>query len=154
MFSSALALHSIVRWVVVLAGLWAAGRGIAAWIGARPWTAADDRAARLFVLALDLQVLIGLVLYSLVSPITTGAFRNMGSVMQNEVLRFWVAEHPTAMVLALAFAHVGRVRVRRASDGAVKRRRAAIFFGLALLLVLLGTPWPFSAVARPLWRAW
>ena len=31
-----------------------------------------------------------------------------------------------------------------------RHRTAAIFFTLGLLLILLGTPWPFRAIGRPL----
>ncbi len=90
-------------------------------------------------------------MYVFVSPITTAAFQNMSATMQNSIVRFWVVEHPTAMLLALVLTHVGRARVRRTDDGALRHRRAAWFFGLAILLVLLGLPWPWSPVARPLW---
>ena len=150
MYGLTLTPHSLVRWVVILAGLFAALRGLAGWLGRKPWTIDDDRTGRVFVISFDTQILIGLVMYVFVSPITTSAFQNMGGAMQNAGVRFWVVEHPTAMILGLALAHIGRVRVTRAEDAALKHRRAAIYFGLALLLVLLGSPWPFTPVARPL----
>lgn len=146
-----LLLHSLLRWIVIVLGLLAAGRGLAGWLGRKPWSPADDRAGLLFVTGLDVQVLIGLLLYAVLSPITTGAFQNMGGAMQNAVVRFWVVEHLMAMVLGLVLAHLGRVRVRAAAEPSLRHRRAAIFFGFALLLVLAGVPWPFMPVARPLW---
>ena len=96
-------------------------------------------------------MLLGLLLYLALSPITTGAFRNMGAAMQNSVVRFWVAEHVTIMLVALALVHVGRVRLLRAATDRARHFTAALFFGLATLLVLLGTPWPFMPVSRPWW---
>jgi hypothetical protein len=151
MFSVVLTLHSLMRWVVILLGVVATGRGKLGWFLKRRWTPADDRVGRLFVAAFDVQVLLGLMLYLVLSPITTGAFRNMGAAMQNSVVRFWVAEHITAMILGLALAHIGRVRLGRATDDRGRHRTAVWFFGFALLLVLLGTPWPFSPAPRPLW---
>lgn len=151
MYALVLPLHSLLRWVVVLTGLVAAARGLAGWLGRRSWSPLDDRAGLLFVTTFDVQLLVGLVMYLFVSPITTSAFQHMGGAMQNSVVRFWVVEHLTAMLLGLALAHVGRVRVRRADEPALKHRRAAILFGFALLLVCAGTPWPFMPVARPLW---
>ena len=151
MYGLLIPLHSLLRWAVILLGLLAAGRGLAGWLGRKPWSPADDRAGLLFVTSVDLQVLVGLLMYTLVSPITTSAFQHMAGAMQNSVVRFWVIEHPAPMLLALAWAHVGRPRIRRAEDSSLKHRRALVYFGLALLLVLLGTPWPFMPVARPLW---
>ena len=36
------------------------------------------------------------------------------------------------MIVAIALAHVGRVRVRKATDSESKHKRALIFFGLSL----------------------
>ncbi len=144
-----LTLHSLMRWVVILLGLWVVGRAKFGWFFKRPWTEADDLGGRFFVIAFDVQVLLGLLLYFVLSPITTGAFQNMGASMQNSVVRFWVAEHITGMLIALALAHIGRVRVRRAADGQSKHWRVVWFFGFALLIVLLATPWPFMPVGRP-----
>jgi hypothetical protein len=53
------------------------------------------------------------------------------------------------MILAVVFAHLGRPRRAGASPG----RRAFVWFGLALLAILLATPWPFMPQARP-WVRW
>ena len=151
MHSATLTLHALVRWAVILLGLYATGRAKLGWFGKRPWTGADNQAGLWFVTSFDIQALLGLILYLALSPITTGAFQHMGGAMQNTVVRFFVVEHVTAMLLGLALAHIGRVRVRRASTDHARHRTAAISFGFALLLVLLGTPWPFMPVARPLW---
>jgi hypothetical protein len=68
------------------------------------------------------------------------------------MLRFWTVEHPVVMVAAVVLAHVGRVLAGKATDADKKRKRLLICFGLALLLMLLRTPWPGMANARPLFR--
>lgn len=149
MFATTLLLHSLLRWIVVALGLLAAVRGCAGWMGARAWTPADDRAGRFFTLALDLQVLLGLLLHLFLSSITTAAFQNMGVAMQNQAARYWTVEHPLLMMAALVLAHLGRARARRADDPARRHRLAGIFFTVAVILILVGIPWPFSSVARP-----
>ena len=144
-----LAVHSWVRWLVLISGLLAVLRAFRAARGT--WSAADDRAGFWFVMLLDLQVLIGLLLYVWLSPITHEAFRGMGAAMKSRSLRFWAVEHVFGMVVALAFAHVGRVRIRKA-DPARRRKLAAIFFGLALLALLASIPWPGTPNGRPLLR--
>jgi hypothetical protein len=144
-----LAVHSWVRWLVLISGLLAVGRALRGSRGA--WSAADDRTGFWFVMLLDLQVLIGLALYAWLSPITHEAFRDMGAAMKSSSLRFWAVEHIVGMLLAVAFAHVGRVRIRKA-DPARRRRIATIFFGLALLVILASIPWPGTPNGRPLLR--
>jgi hypothetical protein len=143
-------LHSLLRWLVIAFGLMAVIRALSGVTGRRPWTPLDERAGRLFVIGLDIQMLIGLILYGLLSPFTRAAFADMGAAMRDPLLRFYAIEHLVLMVCAVALAHVGRARTRKTSSAPARQRTAAIFFTLSLLLVLLGTPWPFRAVGRPL----
>ena len=150
MYSTALIFHSLLRWVVLLAGLLAVGRACAGWTGKRPWSTADNRAGIWFTAALDLQLLVGLLLHLALSPLTQAAMENVAATMQNSSLRFWFVEHPFGMVIALVLAHVGRVRIRRASTDASRHRVAAILFGIAMVVILLLSPWPGTSNARPL----
>ena len=151
MYSLALGAHSILRWLVILSGLAAAGRAVASW-SARYWTPADDRAGLLFTITLDVQILVGLVLYFFLSPIMTSSLSNFGAAMSNDVARFWALEHPALMIGALAFAHIGRARSKRGPEPARRHRRAAVAYILALVAVLAAIPWPSLAYARPLVR--
>lgn len=151
MYPSVLLLHSWLRWAVVLAGLFALYRGIGGWAGTRAWSRVDDRAGFWFAMSLDLQMLIGLLLYFFLSPFTTEALNDFGAAMKNPGLRFWAVEHVFGMVLAIALAHIGQARVRKATASR-KHRVAAIFFGLALLAVLASIPWPGMPNGRELFR--
>ena len=117
----------------------------------RPWTPLDDSVSRWFVISLDVQVLLGIVIYMFFSPYTMSAWRNIGGVMGEAVGRFWVVEHLVGMLAAVSFAHVGRVRIRKA-DPTRRHFLAAVFFGLALVIMIISIPWPFSPAARPVLR--
>ncbi len=149
MYEALLFVHSWLRWAVLLLGVYAFARAAAGRFTRRPWTPVDDKAGRSFVIALDLQVVFGLLLYFFFSSFTMAAWRDMGGAMADAVIRFWAVEHVVGMLVATAFVHVGRVRVRKASDSPRKHFMAAIFFGLALVLMLVSTPWPFGNVDRP-----
>ena len=150
MYSATVVLHSLLRWVVILTGLAAAGRGIIGW-NKRSWTSTDDRAGVLFIGALDIQMLLGLLLYVGLSPTVSAAFRNIGGAMQDPVLRFFLVEHAVGMLIAIVLAHIGRVRTKKAMPESSKHRAAAVFFGLAIVLILLSIPWPGMPAGRPLW---
>ena len=150
MYTAALVVHSWLRWVIIILGVIAAVRALTA--GRRPWTRIDHRIARLFGITFDIQALIGLILYFLLSPFTREALRSFGAAMQSSGLRFWAVEHPFGMFLALALVHIGNGRIRKTSDDRRKHRSAAIFFTLALIVMLLTIPWPGMANGRPLYR--
>lgn len=143
--------HSWLRWLVlvmVVLALVRAARGA----GGGAWTSADDSAGKWFVTALDIQILVGLILYFFLSPYTSGIWSNMGTVMRDPLLRFLAVEHFVGMMVAAAFAHVGRARIRKTSDPAKRHTTALIFFGLSLIVMAGSIPWPFMTVGRPLFR--
>jgi hypothetical protein len=150
MYETALALHSLVRWLVVLAGLWAVAAAFSA-ARRREWTPADNTPGLLFVLGLDLQLLLGLALFLFLSPVTRAAMLDVGAAMKSSASRFWIVEHPTLMIAAVVLAHAGRVAARRAGSYRAGNR-AQFWFALAMVAVLLGTPWPFGGHPRPWFR--
>lgn len=150
MYSVVLILHSIVRWVILTAGLLAVARAWSGWRGQRPWGTADNKAGTWFVAALDLQLLVGLALHFVLSPLTQIAMSDPAAAMQSSGLRFWFVEHPLGMIVGLVLAHVGRVRIRKAVTDVSRHKVATIFFALAFLAIVLSSPWPWTANARPL----
>ena len=115
MYSAVLIVHSWLRWVVIVAGLYAAARGLLGGSRHASWTPADDRAGFWFVMFLDLQLTIGLVLYLFLSPFASAALHDIGGAMKDPVLRFWAVEH------VLRHAHRRGARPRRAGAGAAHR---------------------------------
>jgi hypothetical protein len=140
MYTLLLYLHSYNRWLVLLAAavaLWTSWRG---WLGGGAWGRTEDIAARAFRGLLDLQVLLGLVLYGL-SPIVRTALGDLNTAMSVKELRFFGVEHITGMLIALAFLHAGSARIRRAPTNAAQLRQAAIWQTLAAVSILVSIPW-------------
>lgn len=154
MYLVVLLFHSWVRWLVVAVGVLAVVRFVLGWLGHRAWQPLDGRLAIIFPTLLDIQVLVGLLLYFFVSPITTGALKNFGGAMSNAVTRFYAVEHLLIMLVALVVAHVGSILVKRRSAAPARFRLGAILFGLAVLFILLAIPWPFvgAGANRPWFR--
>jgi hypothetical protein len=150
MYPVILTAHSWLRWAILLFAVVATLRAITGWQNRRSWTAADDRAGLLLVIAVDLQVLLGLLLYFVYSPYTALALDDFGNAMRTPALRFWAVEHVFGALTGIALVHVGRVRGRKSSDSLRRHRTTAIFFALALIAILAAIPWPGTPNARPL----
>lgn len=133
--------HNILRWVVLLTALFAIIRAITGLSFRRTFMKEDDRAGLWFTIAMDLQLLIGIVLYFFLSPITTLALQNFGGAMSDPGQRFFAVEHTSMMLLAVIIAHVGRSLSRKAPTPAQKHRRALIFYAIALVIVIAAIPW-------------
>lgn len=141
MYSIVLTLHSLIRWLVLLAGLLAAARAIFGWLSNADWISFDNRLGLAFTIGLDVQTLFGLLLYLFLSPITKQAFADFGAAMGDASLRFFALEHIFYMIIALALAHVGRSLSKGAADVRRKHRSAAILFTLSMALILIAIPW-------------
>jgi hypothetical protein len=141
MHELALVLHSWVRWIVIITGILAtAGAAASTSNGSSRWS-------RIFTIALDVQFLLGLVLL-----FTLNLFSDMAATMSDPVARFYAVEHGTIMLIAIALGHMGTVLARKAKSPGSARTRALVCYGLATLLILVGTPWPGMRDDRPLFR--
>ncbi len=152
MYTAILLAHSWLRWAVLLLGLFAIVLAVSGAITRRPWRSLDDRAGALFTTALDIQMLVGLVLYFLLSPITRAALSDFGAAMGSSGPRFFAVEHVFGMVVGIVLAHRGRSRVRKITDPVSRHRVAAVFLVLAMIAILASIPWSGTPNARPLIR--
>ena len=121
----------------------------------RAKTAALGRADRwglALMTALDLQMLLGLLLYLVLSPTMQEILQNFSAAMQDRVARFWAVEHISTMLVAVMLVHVGRVLARRVATPEAKRTRLVLCFGIATLAMIAATPWPGTTNGRPLFR--
>jgi hypothetical protein len=147
MYNTFLIFHNILRWAVLIGGVLAIGHAFWGWFGKKEWTPTGSQFGLLFTISMDLQLLLGLLLYFVFSPITTKAFSDFGGAMGDGNVRFYLVEHIFGMVLAVALVHIGRSRAKKMSADLQKHKTAAIFFTIALVVVLASIPW-----ARPLLR--
>ena len=145
MYPVILGLHNVVRWLVIIAGVWAVTCAWRGWAQHRVWTGLDWRASRLFVGALDLQLLLGILLYAVFSPLTRHAFRDVGSAMRDAPVRYFFVEHVAIMLGAIVIAHVGLARLKRDANDHARFQTAALWLGIALAVIIGFLPW-----ARPL----
>ncbi|HVL68690.1 MAG TPA: hypothetical protein VM364_15615 [Vicinamibacterales bacterium] len=108
-------------------------------------------AGKWFTILLDVQIVLGLLLYFFLSPFTKVALNDFGAAMGNSQLRFFAVEHLFGMVIGTALAHIGTVKIRKAAADR-RARLAMIFYGLALVAILISIPWPGMPAGRPLFR--
>jgi len=147
-----LVIHNLLRWFILLFGIWTVLNAISGLVGKKAFTPPDGRSSFLFTISMDLQLLVGLGLYF--SGAWFDRLKHLGDNMKDANLRFFTMEHELLMILAWILVHVGRVVVKKAITSPVKFKRSLIFFGITLLLILIAMPWPFrEAVARP-WFRW
>lgn len=147
-----LIVHSYLRWLVLAALCFACLRHTRRWVSGAGWDRLDERSQVATLGALDLQFLLGLVLYVLLSPFPRALLSDVAAGMKNAQVRFFGMEHALGMLIAVALAHAGRKRAERQQEPTQKHRSTAIFAWLSLGCVLVSIPWPGRSSARPLLR--
>src|SRR5262245_52953604 len=146
MYTTLLFVHSWIRWIVLVAVV---GTVLAA---ARRHDASADRWSLAAMTTLDLQMLIGLILYFIVSPNMREILANFGGAMKDPASRFWAVEHLTPMLAAVVAAHIGRALARKAATSDARGKRLLTWFSIAFVLILIGMPWPGRPGGRDLFR--
>ncbi len=146
-----LVFHNILRWAVLLFGLWTLLNAITGVLSKRAFNANDNRSNLFFMISCDIQLLLGLILYF--SNSWFDRLKDMGATMKVPYTRFFAVEHMSMMIIAWLLVHIGRSSVKRADTDAKKHKKMLLFFGLAIVLILASIPWPFrEQIAKPLFR--
>ena len=146
-----LVLHSLLRWGVLIFGLWTLLNALTGVFGRRKYTAGDNRSNLLFMIFCDIQLLVGLILYF--NNAWFDRLKDLGNNMKDPYNRFFTMEHMSMMIIAWILVHVGRSSVKRARTDASRHKRMLLFFGIAILLILVSIPWPFrEVIGKPYFR--
>jgi hypothetical protein len=141
MYTRLLHTHNLFRWLVLVVLVLAVLFAFIGWFGKKEWTKKDNLTGLLLTIFMDIQFLVGFILYAFVSPVTKSAFADFGAAMKNPDVRFYAVEHILLMVIALVLVHIGRSKSKKAIAPWKKHRTAAIFYGISLLLILAAIPW-------------
>lgn len=150
MYLTILTLHSLVRWAVLVSLLAAIFRAYRGWLGGRAFTPFDDTIRHGSATVAHVQLVLGYTLY-LVSPLL--ASFHFRDAEHDPGALFFGVQHVALMTLAITVLTIGSALAKRQASDHAKFRTMAGWFTLALLLILVAIPWPFSPFAqRPLIR--
>jgi hypothetical protein len=141
--------HSFLRWIVLLVLLMAIFQSLTA--RNRPFNSGDRSTGTLLIIFADIMFLIGIYEW-VVGPWGLKKIQEVGmsEVMKNPYLRFFAVEHFVGMLIAIVLIHIGKTYSRKKIPDKIKHRRTVLFYGLALLVIIVSIPWPFRhEIARP-----
>lgn len=141
--------HSWNRWIILIFGLltlWYA------WSGSRENAAFPGKAKPIniiFISSLHLQLLIGLLLYFVLSPITALALKDFGAAMKDASIRYWAMEHSLMNFIAIALAQTGSILAKKKATPRLSHRTMFIWSLIAFLIILLMIPMGIMEPERP-----
>lgn len=133
--------HSGLRWVVLLALIYAIYDSIKGKQNSSGFTRSKS-VGTLTVASLHLQLILGLALYF--QSHWYQSFKEQGSeLFSNAISRFYVLEHPLLMILAVVVATIGNAKAKKAKTDRASYHTRLVWFSITSLLILIGIPWPF-----------
>ena len=133
MYTFLLKFHSGLRYIVLLLLVLALIQALAGWFGNKTYTEGNRKLNLFAMISAHVQLLTGLILY-FYSPFVK--YNEMAVAMKDASLRYWTVEHLSMMIFALVLITVGHARAKKAAEAAAKHRTVAIFYGLALVVIL------------------
>jgi hypothetical protein len=144
-------IHNVMRWAVLLFGVLALFSGIRGIGGGKDFTNGDKRTGLYFLIACDIQLLLGLALYFMKGYYRSFSGGGMGEVMKNAPMRFWSVEHLVGMIIAIMLVHIGYAGTKGNRPHISKFRRLFWCTLIALIIIAVTIPWPFRVhgIARP-----
>jgi heme A synthase len=136
--------HSGLRWVVLALLI---GAIINAITGKSRTYEKKDKMLNLFAMvSLHIQLLLGLVLYFTSENVVFKA-----GWMKVDKFRFYGMEHILMMVIAIVLVTIGRKKAEKQSVPAKKFKTIALWYTIALLIIIAAIPWPFREALGGKW---
>lgn len=147
MLTGLLHTHNLLRYILLILILISIIKSLSGWFGKKSYTGGDRKLTLFTMISAHLQLVLGLILY-FVSPNVKAGLADMGTAMKDPGLRFWTVEHIAMMLIAITLITFGNVLSKKGKTDEAKHKRVAIFFLLALIVIFVAIPWPWSTVAR------
>ena len=107
----------------------------------KEFRAKDLRLSLFTLIIMHIQLILGFVMYYMSPYYAHMKEVGMGATMKDATARLFVVEHPLMMIIAIVLITMGFSKHKKKTTDKARFKTIAIFYGLALLLVLLRIPW-------------
>ncbi|MCD6066151.1 MAG: hypothetical protein K0S33_977 [Bacteroidetes bacterium] len=144
MYTSLLSIHSIFRWLVLLSLVYALYRAYRGWLGNKVFSKHDNSVRHWTATIAQVQMVLGIWLY-FISPIIQYFLHNYKDAVHQREVRFFGMEHSLMMLIAVVLITIASMAAKRKTTDKAKFKTMAIWLTLALIVILIMIPWPFSS---------
>ncbi len=145
-------LHNLLRWVILILLVVSIIKSYHGWKGKKSFTTGDRKTWLFTMITAHTTLVLGLYqwLAGRMGMLTT-TLPEGTSFMKEKAYRFFWMEHPLLMILSIVLITLGYGMAKKKVADEVKYKKAFQYFVIALILILIGIPWPFrEVIGRPL----
>jgi hypothetical protein len=152
MYQSLLFCHSILRWFVLASLLYSIFRAYKGYSLQLTFTKKDNSIRHWTATIAHIQLIFGILLY-VQSPIVKYFWKNFQEGIQNTEIAFFGLLHISLMLFSIILITIGSALSKRKSTDIDKFKTMLFWFSIALIIIFIAIPWPFSPLAnRPYYR--
>lgn len=152
MYQTLTFMHSTFRWLVLLSLLYSIFRAYKGYFSNKEFTKTDNSIRHWTATIAHVQLVLGMTLYSQ-SPIIKYFWKNFNEAKESFDLLFFGMIHIFLMLFSIILITIGSAVSRRKTTDKEKFKIMLIYFIIALLIIFIAIPWPFSPLAnRPYFR--
>jgi len=144
--------HSIMRWLVLASIVYGIYRAYRGYSSNGIFSPTDNAVRHWTATIVHIQLIIGFILY-IQSPITKHFWKNINEAVKSLDLIFFGLLHLILMLTAIIVVTIGSALSKRKKDDKEKFKTMLVWFSVALIIIFIAIPWPFSPFAtRPYFR--
>ncbi|MES2269156.1 MAG: hypothetical protein V4520_20500 [Bacteroidota bacterium] len=147
MFDQLLFFHSLMRWAVLATLIYAIYRAYDGYSNNKVFAKSDDKLRHWTATTAHIQLMIGILVYTQ-STNAKFSFNVLGPNGHITQPFFFGVLHLILMISAIVIITLGSAMAKRKLTDAKKFKTMLIWFGIALLVILIAIPWPFSPLAQ------
>lgn len=144
-------LHNLLRWIIFILLLVSIVKAYTGWQNKKVFTPGDKKIWLFTMISAHITLVLGLyqVMLGRYGMFTTSIPEGT-SIMKDKFYRFFLVEHPIAMILAIIFITLAHGMSKKSVTDEVKYKKAFYYFLIAFILILAAVPWPFrEIIGRP-----
>jgi len=144
-----IASHSGMRWLILILLVLAIIFARQTAKGKRPFEGATRKAGMFTMILIDIQLLMGLVLYFyFLASQTNFKMGKLKDQLEVGAFRSIAVDHFIGMLIAVVLIHFGYAKAKRALNATDAGKKQFLWYLVALIIILLSIPWPFMHPGR------
>jgi len=152
MYQTLLICHSFLRWLVLISLLYSIFRAYKGYSSQLLFTKTDDSVRHWTATIAHIQLIFGILIY-VQSPIVKYFWKNFSEGIQNSETVFFGILHIFLMLTGIVLITIGSALAKRKKADSDKFKTMLLWFSVALLIIFIAIPWPFSPFSnRPYFR--
>ena len=149
MYQTLTVYHSLLRWLVLLSLLLSVISACTGLWKHRSFSKTDNALRHWTATIAHIQLIAGMLLY-LQSPVTKFFREHNAEARLQFDITFFSVIHAVLMLLSIVLITIGSAMAKRKATDREKFRTMALWYTVALLIIFIAVPWPFSPFAtRP-----